>query len=296
MAMKKEIVTIIIASFNACKYIHETLESCISQTYQNIQIIIADDCSQDNSVEIIKKWCVDKKLTHPLIECILVENEQNNGITRNFNSALRYARGTWIKCLGSDDLLLPDAIDNFIKRLSTHDNYRDVGAVFTLFETFGVKITNPQRFPMGWTKRVAEMSPSWYKRQLTSIHFNNVAPGAFINRRFLDEFDESYRLLEDLPLWIKLVNRDIPTLFFPYVSVKYRIHDSQVTSSASPIKKILQDDLKLVNENRFINKYYLGYFHNKYNLYCDIQYNHISRYMKILNPINVFIKVCDKLF
>lgn len=294
--MKNEIVTIIIASFNASSYIHETLESCINQTYQNIQIIIADDGSKDNSVEIVKKWCEDKKISHPLIECLLVENTKNSGITKNFNSALKYVKGSWVKCLGSDDLLLPDAISNFIQRLSTYNNYREIGAVFTFFETFGIKITTPQCFPLGWTKRVVQMSPSWFKRQLIAIHFNNVAPGAFINKKFLDGFDESYRLLEDLPFWIKLVNGNIPTLFFPYVSVKYRIHASQATSSESPVKKMLQDDLQLVNKRRYIDKYYLGYLHNKYNLYCDIRCGYISRYLKILNPMNIFIKVFDKLF
>lgn len=294
--MNNELLTIVVASYNADKYIYETLESCINQTYQNIQIIIADDGSQDSSVEIIKKWCKDKKESHPLIECILVENTKNSGITKNFNSALKYVKGSWVKCLGSDDLLLPDAINKFVQKLSNYNNYREVGAVFTLFETFGTKITNAQRFPLGWTKRVAQMSPSWFKRQLISIHFNNVAPGAFINKRFLDEFDESYRLLEDLPFWIKLVNRNIPTLFFPYISVKYRIHASQATSSVSSVKKMLQEDLQLVNKKRYIDKYYLGYLHNKYNLHCDIRHDYVSRYLKVLNPINIFIKVCDKLF
>lgn len=292
--MINELITIIIASYNADKYIYETLESCINQTYKNIQIIISDDCSQDNSVNVIKQWCEEKKKTHPSIECILVTSCQNNGITKNFNNALVHARGSWIKCLGSDDILLPTALSDFSERLSLHRDYNNIGAVFTFFETFGHHVTNPQRFPLGWTRTVSQMRPSWLKRQLVTMHFNNVAPGAFINMKYLGHFDESYRLLEDLPTWIYLVGNNIPTLFLPFVSVKYRLHDVQVTSSVSPVRKILENDLKIVNDNRFKNGYYLGYYHNKFNLYLSTKNGKFFRYLKILNPLNFVIKVCDK--
>ncbi|UTP90830.1 glycosyltransferase [Escherichia coli] len=74
--MKNLLITIIVASYNSKDYILETLESCINQQYQNIEIIIVDDCSSDNSVELIKQWCKEKKSTSPKIRCILVKSEK----------------------------------------------------------------------------------------------------------------------------------------------------------------------------------------------------------------------------
>jgi len=290
----KNIVSIIVASYNAEKYILETLDSCINQSYKNIEIIIADDCSQDSSVSLIETWCEEKKLTHPLIECILVTSSKNNGIPKNLNNALKYAKGRWIKCIGSDDLLLEDAIYEFIQRISKYDEQDKIGAVFTNFETFGLNVSTPTRYPLSWTKNISGMKPSCLKKYLAAIHFNNVAPGAFINRRFLDSFDESYRLLEDLPLWMKLIHNNVPTLFFSYVSVKYRLHSTQVTSPASPVRKILENDLRRLNELKYINKNYIGYYHNKFNIYCSSKGTSFYRYLKILNPFNIIIKCYEK--
>lgn len=285
------LVTIIIACYNAEKYIVETLESCINQNYNDIQIIIADDCSQDNSVKIIYEWIEEKRKTHSHIECILISNDKNKGIPANFNSGLKFAKGEWVKCLGADDLLNADAISKFIEQIKC-DPYKEVtGAVFTYFETFGnIKVS--QKYPLIWTKWISSLSPSLVKKGLANIHFNNVAPGAFINRSYLESFDTDYWLLEDLPFWLKLIDANIRTSFYDFVSVKYRIHAKQVTSFGTKNNKILFADLNRLNRTRLRNKHFIAYLHNRYNLYCTSK----NKYLKILNPINIVIKFIEKAF
>lgn len=295
--MNKPLVSIIIASYNAEKYIIETLESCINQTYKNIEIIIADDCSVDNSIELIEEWLILKKESHPQIVCNLVQSRQNGGIPANLNNALPLVAGEWIKCLGSDDILLPDAITEFVKRLNEYPNTNNnVGAVFTYFETFGINVVKSNRYPQAWTRDVCMLEPSWFKKQLAMLHFNNIAPCAFINKRYFFEFNKSYRLLEDLPVWLDLIEKDFNTLFFDYTTVRYRLHDSQITSSSNyTVNNILLDDLRLLNKYRLANGYFFAYLHHKFNIYCSSKRTSFYRYLKVINPFNLFIQMYEKI-
>lgn len=288
------LVTIIVASYNAEKYITETLDSCINQTYKSIQIIIADDNSKDNSVQIIENWLNEKIISHPHIECLLIKNEANKGTTANFNSAIKHVKGQWIKCIGSDDILIASSISEFIERVQRVPSYENYGAFFTYFETFGIGVTTPEKYPLPWTRDVCKMPPSNIKKNLANIHFNNMAPGAFINHKYLITFDERYRLLEDLPLWLKLINNDIQTGFFDFTSVKYRVHDAQATSRNSTINVYLYNDLLLVNETRLKDKHYIGYLHNKLNLYLSFSNVRAFKYIKAINPIQVIITLYEK--
>ncbi|MBB6663355.1 glycosyltransferase [Proteus mirabilis] len=285
-------ITIIIACYNSEKYIIETLDSCINQSYKNIQIIITDDCSQDNSVSVINEWLNLRKKTHPDIECILVENKSNNGIPSNCNAGLKYASGDWIKFLGSDDILHIDAVSNFINLINSDPNKKLLGVVFTYFETFGNSVIS-QKYPLAWTRLISSMPPSILKKKLSNLQFNNLAPGAFIQKKFINFFDTKYRLLEDLPFWLTLIENDVKTDFYNFISVYYRIHSNQVTSANSKMNNILYNDLVILNKRRLINYHFIGYFHNKFNLFCD---KHKLKYIKILNPVNIIIKIIDKVF
>ncbi|QLR04782.1 glycosyltransferase family 2 protein [Providencia rettgeri] len=285
-------VTIIIACYNAEKYIKETLDSCINQSYKDIQIIITDDCSQDNSISVVNEWLDIRKKTHPNIECTLVCNESNRGIPANCNAGLRYAKGDWIKFLGSDDLLHIDAISNFISHIKSDPNKESLGAVFTYFKTFGNAIVS-KKYPLPWTRLISAMPPSIIKKKLSNIQFSNLAPGAFIQRKFIQSFDTNYRLLEDLPFWLQLINNNIKTNFYDFISVSYRIHSNQVTSRENKMNKMLYSDLVFLNKMRLFNKDYIGYVHNSFNLFCD---KRNLKYLKIINPINIMIKIIDKVF
>jgi len=288
------LVTIIVASYNAEKYIAETLESCINQTYKSIQIIITDDNSTDNSIQIIEKWLSDKKITHPNIECLLVKSEKNKGIPANFNNGLKLAKGQWIKCIGSDDILLSDAVEQFITQKKKVPHSENHGAFFTYFETFGEGVTVSAKYPLSWTRDISGMKPSKLKQGLANIHFNNVAPGAFINRKFMQSFDERYRLLEDLPHWLKIIDSNIPTGFLDFTSVNYRVHNAQATSRNSSINIYLYNDLVRLNAMRLNDKHYVAYLHNRLNLFLSFNSTRAFKYLKILNPINVLIALYEK--
>jgi glycosyltransferase involved in cell wall biosynthesis len=104
----EEKVSIIMPNYNCERFIEETVNSVINQTYQNWELLIVDDCSTDNSVEIIKNCCnSDARIK-------LFINEKNSGAAASRNLALREATGKWIAFLDSDDLWTPDKLEKQI--------------------------------------------------------------------------------------------------------------------------------------------------------------------------------------
>ena len=102
-----ELVSVIMPSFNTAKFISETIESVLAQTYANWELIIVDDCSTDNTDEVVKPFLTDKRIKY-------LKNKKNSGAAVSRNYALREAKGKWIAFLDSDDLWLPEKLEKQI--------------------------------------------------------------------------------------------------------------------------------------------------------------------------------------
>jgi len=104
----KELVSIITANYNAQKFIADTIESVLAQTYQNWEMIIVDDCSNDDSISIIKEYMkLDERIK-------LIELKQNSGAAVARNRAIEVANGRFIAFLDSDDLWKSDKLEKQI--------------------------------------------------------------------------------------------------------------------------------------------------------------------------------------
>ncbi|KKQ24791.1 MAG: Glycosyl transferase family 2 [Candidatus Roizmanbacteria bacterium GW2011_GWC2_37_13] len=113
-------VSIIIPSYNHEKYVGYALESVFSQTFQDFEIIITDDNSQDKTVEEIKKF------NDPRIK--LYPSMKNQGVCVAINNCLEHCRGEYVAHLNSDDAFFPDKLEKQVKYL---DNHPKIGAVFS---------------------------------------------------------------------------------------------------------------------------------------------------------------------
>lgn len=109
-----ELVSIIMPSFNSEKYIGAAINSILNQTYSNWELIIVDDCSVDNTTEIILSFN-DSRIR-------LYKNEKNSGAALTRNRALREATGRWIAFLDSDDTWHPEKLERQILFM-TENNY-----------------------------------------------------------------------------------------------------------------------------------------------------------------------------
>jgi glycosyltransferase involved in cell wall biosynthesis len=108
-----DLVSIIMPSYNTAKYISDSIKSILAQTYTNWELIIVDDCSTDNSLEIIRGF------NDPRI--ILLQNEKNSGAAISRNYALREAKGKWIAFLDSDDTWVPEKLEKQIKFMKSNN-------------------------------------------------------------------------------------------------------------------------------------------------------------------------------
>lgn len=219
----KKLVTIIVVTYNSSSFILETLESVKNQSYSQIELIISDDCSRDNTVNICKDWLEQNK--HRFIRTQLIESKFNTGVSINCNRGLEQSKGNWIKFLAGDDLLLEDSIQDFIKYCLNQNNCKVVfGNTLTLKN--GIITQRP-------TKKI-HFAP--YKDQKKLIYTGHLpfAPALFINKDLLlrlGGFDERYLFMEDYPFYLKLANEKIRMHFITENVVIHRIHSHNISSN-----------------------------------------------------------------
>ena len=108
-----ELVSIIMPSYNTARYISDSINSVLSQTYNNWELIIVDDCSTDNTIDVVKSF-KDSRI-------ILLQNEKNSGAALSRNYALREAKGKWIAFLDSDDVWVPEKLEKQIAFMEEND-------------------------------------------------------------------------------------------------------------------------------------------------------------------------------
>lgn len=123
-------ITVITASYNYENYIAETIESVIGQTYQNWELIVADDGSKDNSVQIIQEFCNKDSR----IKLITHKNNANKGLPETVKFALENATGEYVAFLESDDIWHKDNLQEKIQAL---EKYPNADFIFNGVEYFG---------------------------------------------------------------------------------------------------------------------------------------------------------------
>lgn len=119
-------ISVVTASYNYQDYIKEAVQSVLDQTYKDWELIIVDDCSTDNSVEVIKSF-KDERIK-------LFINEKNLGLKETVKRGIENATGEWVVFLESDDILTPDNIE---KKVEIAKKYTDINLIFNDCEFFG---------------------------------------------------------------------------------------------------------------------------------------------------------------
>lgn len=109
--MTNPLVTVICLCYNHEDFVVATLNSVNNQSYKNIELIIIDDCSQDNSVEKIKTWLLIRKTEIGEKSIHFIALSENIGNCKAFNMALKLAKGKYVIDLATDDILLPQCIE-----------------------------------------------------------------------------------------------------------------------------------------------------------------------------------------
>lgn len=134
------LVSIIMPSYNTASYIKKTIKSVLDQTYQKWELIIVDDCSTDNTDEVVAE-IEDTRIKY-------LKNDKNSGAAISRNRGLREARGQWIAFLDSDDIWMPEKLEKQISFMETNGysfSYTNYEEIDVNGKKTGVKVTGPKK-------------------------------------------------------------------------------------------------------------------------------------------------------
>lgn len=256
---REPLVTISVITYNSSKYVIETLESAKAQTYQKIELVISDDCSTDNTVEMCKKWVEDN--TQRFVRCEIITSPVNTGVAANNNRAKKHSQGIWIKGIAGDDLLLPNCIEDNVGFVLEHPEVKVLLSNHNvLYEKTG-KVVQGVLDNDFYNKQASEQF------EILLYKCVPVAATAFIARTIFDTFkyNEMYRCIEDIPFWVNLTRNGVKLDAMDKVTVVYRKHESISFSNEYLVNPIFTNSCNLYCWNESL-KYCREYgFKDAYN-------------------------------
>lgn len=259
------LVSVVVLSYNSEGTIKETLESIKNQTYQNIELIVSDDCSQDKTIDIARRWMEANKIR--FARTCLLTVKSNSGIPANMNRALNACQGIWFKGIAADDILFPSCIEacvNFVN-LNTQSNWL-VGRIKRYYNVIDEgHMIDDQYMTSPETISILKGDIEVQKKAILNQVFIG-APAVFARVQILKDmgcFDEQYKFMEDWPMWKKLIFSGEKCFFLDEYIVGYRSNENSVSTGTGKLFNINFEDSVFRFLNNELFKYYS--FSKRYN-------------------------------
>lgn len=265
----KPLVTVSVITYNSSATVIATLDSIAKQTYDNIELIISDDASIDNTVELCHAWVRQHEMR--FAKAFVLTVEKNTGVAGNCNRAIDHIRGEYYKCIAGDDLLLEDCIETNVKYII---DKLQIDVLFSKCYLFtegkkGIQYTDSLPDEAG-----KEMLSLPVEQQKIVLYYGLFipTPTLFIRSQLFNRFryNEKYPGFEDYPFVISLTENNVRLYYLDEYTVLYRISDS-VSHPSSVLdnrrmwhshRKYFDDNIydKLVNDHPRIFKYKMARF------------------------------------
>jgi len=227
----QELVTVFLPTYNRKTWLRESIESILSQTYENIELLIVDDSTTDK----IKKICDEymgkgniryfhRKKPNKLFSAFRIfHRNKTKGLASAFNFCIEHMNGEWLKIMASDDLLLPDAIETFIQHAHSTNSkilYPDTIYIDEKGRSMGSRLQqsfeNPDQFEeYFWLYQIVIAVTLFYHKSC----FNVV--GKF-DENLIESFDYKW-LLKAILL------HDYKFQHIPKILFKFRLHSQQIS-------------------------------------------------------------------
>lgn len=212
--MKKmsPVVSILMPVYKTAPYLREAMDSILSQTYSNYELIVLNDCSPDESDDILD--------TYTDLRIVRYKGEKNVGLSNILNVGIGLARGKYIARMDSDDLSLPDRLQIQVDYLETHPEIDLVSVGMKLFgakEEIWFRERNPDKVKINalFHSPILHASSMWRRERFEE---NDL--------RFRQELVPS----EDYDLWTRALVKGLKLVNLRQVLYKYRIHPAQATT------------------------------------------------------------------
>jgi glycosyltransferase involved in cell wall biosynthesis len=210
-----ELVSIVIPTYNRADLIGESIDSALGQTYPNIEVIVIDDGSTDDTREVVKKYG----------DRIQYYEKKNGGIGSALNLGIKRMNGKWFKWLSSDDVLTPDAVETLVF-------HADESGAMILYTDYDI-IDDQSKF----IKSFVEPHYASYYEFAAALWTRFIGNGSssLIDKSCFQEvglFDEVVRSAEDYDWWLRAcLLHGYRFLHVPQITLKYRTHGKQLTAA-----------------------------------------------------------------
>lgn len=204
------LVSVILPVYNCSEFVLRAVESILHQSYKNLECIIIDDASTDDTLEIIKNITDDR--------IIIIEKPINTGYTKSLNIGIEKSKGKYIARMDADDFSYPERLAKQVAFMEKHTDYSMCSTGFALYH-------NDYVVP----------SPHTFELLKIELLFTNVIchPSVMIRSSAINDFqlryNSEYEPAEDYELWTRLIEYG-KICVLPETLVKYRIHQGQVSS------------------------------------------------------------------
>ena len=247
---KNPLVSVVVLTYNTGQTIIHTLNSIYNQTYKNIELIISDDASADNTIEIIQEWLKGKD--DRFVNCQFLQSKRNVGTCKNINKGINIAHGEWIKTIG-DDILVDIAIDKYVDYVMSHKDCKMCVSRMELVGVGDIPEEIMSKYRQQWdyffykASECLEKQQSWINKELVFT-----GPTYFFSRELYNEvggFDESYILLEERPFCKKVLYSGYRIHTIDEVLVKYQVNMNSVCHKRGkydlPNRQLVLDDANM---------------------------------------------------
>ena len=250
--MDNRLVSVCIPTYNSVLFLKETLESILLQSYQNIEIIIGDNASNDGTCDVIDAFAkLDKRISFYI-------NQTNIGYSKNCNKLISLANGDFIAIYHSDDVYEFDIIEKEVNFLNKNINFLGVFTSYEKIKENGDIITKT-KYPIVSNDNIINVSLYDY---LSIVLLEGgscfCCPTSMIRKEVyfeLSGYDVSLKYIEDQDMWARILLLG-PLAIINEKLIKYRIHDGQ--GSSIYLKRELNSfSLPLNHAIDFINKNHL---------------------------------------
>lgn len=232
------LVSVIVVVYNSSKTVLETLESIKNQTYKNIELVITDDASSDNTIEIVTEW--GEKNRNYFNNFLVLKTEKNTGVSANVARGIQASKGEYYKDIAGDDLLEPTAIEMFVDTVNnTRDKiiYQAKNRTFYQTEEDKKFVSDTDDMNERNIQFLKLSQKSQYRTLLESNLLSAPAMG-LIPRKIYDEIngiDKKYEMIEDYPMWIKLSELGYSFRLIDEYLVDYRISETSISHGKSKL-------------------------------------------------------------
>lgn len=243
--MDELLVSIVVVSYNQGKYIRENLDSIKSQTYPNIELIVADDASSDNSIEVFDCWLEEnnysaKKNYHT----------KNTGLATVLNECIEMATGKYIKLIAADDYLHPESIERCVNRLEQLGN--EYGMVFS--DTYTINDDSKIIADIADYDKLGSIEPELFRQELIK---GNCIPALTIMMKLsalkeTGRYDSKF-IVEDYYRWLK-INEKYLIAYIPEKLAYYRQHINNISKLKADRIETEDVILKLIFDKKGIAK------------------------------------------